>query len=418
MPEMKTYLINNGVKLNCFTDDAFKTIRISVNMLLPMAKDTAALYGILPSVVTRATKEYPDYSALSSHLAGLYGSYLDSSVSKLGAYQVLSLSAGGIATQYAFDGENMVEELSKMLLGILFHPLRDENGLFPQENFHQEKRQLQEMFEAEYNDKIQYARQKCTELYFAGRPEGVHRYGSAEEVEALTLQQVSAAWGEMLEKARFEIFIMGNCNPDVASVQDLFGKLGTKAALTETVPVTGETETFTEEMPLSQSKLVMAFSADVREENKAAYRLMSAVFGGTPSAKLFVNVREKMGLCYYCASRMDNTAKFLMVESGVETENLEAAKAAVLEQLEELKRGNVTDEEILSAKLAVCNSSRSVNDSLNAAEGWYLSQALSPKLQTPEESVKVIMELTKEDIVDAANHITLKTVYTLKGRQN
>lgn len=416
MTDMKRYAIGEGVSLNCFTDERFKTLRISVDMLLPLQEDTAEAYGILPSLVSRATEEYPDYTLFGQKLADLYGASINSNVGKIGGYQVISLSAGGLSSRYAFQGENMVEELSSLLFGILFHPLRDDNGLFPEEGFRQEQRQILENFDAEFNDKILYARQKCLETVFEGLPQGIGRHGKREKVAALTQQEVSAAWEKLLKQAKYEIFILGDCTPDVSLFEKAFSGYGKQYAALPIVPHSGEVKTITEDQQLSQSKLVMAFKTDMLSEERMAFRLMSAVFGGTPSAKLFVNVREKMGLCYYCSSRFYPETAILTVESGVETENIDKAKDAILEQLAVLQAGELSEDEIQSAKLAMSNSFRSVEDSLDAVESWYLGQCFYDTHQQPESAVDEVMSLTKEQIISAANKVKLDTVYMLKGK--
>jgi len=418
MTDMKRYAISEGVSLNCFTDERFKTLRISVDLLIPLAEDTAEIYGVLPSLVSRATENYPDYTLFGQKLADLYGSSINSNVGKVGGYQVISLSAGGIASRYAFAGEDMVEELSSLLFGILFHPLKDETGLFPEEGFRQEQRQILENFDAEFNDKILYARQKCLEAVFEGLPQGLNRYGKREKVAALTRGEVSGAWDTLLKQAKYEIFVLGDCSPDISLFEKAFSGYGRQYAALPLVPHSGEVKTITEDLQLSQSKLVMAFKADMQPEERMAFRLMSAVFGGTPSAKLFVNVREKMGLCYYCSSRFYPETAILTVESGVETENIQRARDAILEQLQSLQAGELSEDEIQSAKLAMSNSFRSVEDSLDAVESWYLGQCFFETLQAPESAVQEVMGISKEQIISAAKKVKLDTVYMLKGNSN
>ena len=214
MSQIKTVSITDAVRLRCFTDPHFKTMKISVDMLIPMSALKAAQYGILPSLVSRATREYPDYASLSGRLSELYGASLDSSVRKLGEYQVLTLSAAGISSRYALEGEDMFQELCGLLFSVLFDPLRDKDGLFPQEGFEQEKRQLLELKDAEFNDKIVYAHQRCEEILFQGQPAGVNRHGSREEIASLNREELSGAWQELLQNSRFEVFVLGDCEPN------------------------------------------------------------------------------------------------------------------------------------------------------------------------------------------------------------
>ena len=168
-------------------------------------------------------------------------------------------------------------------------------------------------------------------------------------------------------------------------------------------------------MQLAQSKLVMGLHVGTSPEEKLAAKLMAVIFGGTPSSKLFLNVREKQSLCYYCSARHDTPKNVIFVESGVETDNLERAEEAVLAELTAMQRGEISDEEILHAKLAMCNSYNSVGDSAASMETWYLGGMLQNDTRTPEACAKELMAISKEQIVEAANRVLLDTVYKLKG---
>lgn len=416
--ELQFLPIGGGATLKSLTDPRFKTMRVSVNMLVPLTEKTAAAYAILPSLVSRATRQYPDYTALNCRLAELYGASLSSSVRKYGNCQSVGLSVSGISNRYAFGGEDMLRELSNLLFSVIFSPLKDEDGLFPLEGFRQEKRQLLEMKDAEYNDKMTYAHQRCEEILFQGRQAGINRCGSREAVEALQREELSGAWEELLRSARFEIFALGDCVPNPDLFREKFGQMGasrTPGRVPYTQPE--KVRRMTEEQPLSQSKLSMAFRLDTAPEERMLFQLMNAVLGGTPSSRLFQNVREKMSLCYYCSSSFSGVSGTLFVESGVETENLEKTENAVLEQVKALQQGNVTEEELTFAKLALCNALHSVGDSLGAVENWYLSRVFDQPGQTPEQAAEQLMAFTTGEVVEAARRLQLDTVYRLKGSE-
>ncbi len=413
--KMSVHPIRKGVTLKSFTDASFKTMRLSVNMLAPLSKQTAATYAILPSLVSRASRQYPDYTALNCRLEELYGASLHTCVRKFGGYQSISLSVSGIASRYAFGGEDMFAELSQLLFSVLLDPLLDGDGLFPQAGFLQEKRQLLEMKDAEYNDKMAFAHQRCEEILFQGEEAGLNRCGSREDVEALQRETLVAAWEGLLSSARFEIFTLGDCCPDPAAIAMHFEKAGRPHALGLVPYREPEVRRVTEEQPLSQSKLSMGFRMDAAPEERMLFQLASAVLGGTPSSKLFQNVREKMGLCYYCSSSVSSASRAMFVESGVETANLEKAEAAILDQLSALQRGEVKEDELRFAKLALCNALHSVEDSLGAVENWYLSRTFDNGGQTPQQAAEDVMGYTVEDVATAAQRIHLGAVYRLKG---
>jgi hypothetical protein len=130
------------------------------------------------------------------------------------------------------------------------------------------------------------------------------------------------------------------------------------AEKTERTPVKNETlyvetaedVTYVKETaPVKQGKLVMGFRLGMKDRNDdyAAKRIMSDVFGGNPNSKLFKVVREEMSLCYYCSSRMLRAKGIMLVQSGIESFNEEKAKTAILDQLEEIKKGNFTEEDLI-----------------------------------------------------------------------
>ncbi len=409
--------ISDAVTLRMYTASRFKSIRISVNMLVPLSESTASVYGILPGLVTRATRDYPNFTALNRRLSELYGASLGTRVMKMGSYQCLTVSVSGISNRYAYGGDDMVSELTQLLFSALFSPLTDKEGLFPEENFLQEKRQLLELKEAEFNDKVTYAHQRCEELLLSGQAAGIDRYGSRESIAALDRKQLSGAWETLLSSARFEIFILGDCSPSAESFRKSFSNLG-KAHLLSPLPfqAPNAVQTVSEDQSVSQSKLSLGFRVDSDPEEQLLFQLMSALFGGTPHSKLFQNVREKLGLCYYCSSLFSVTTRSLYVESGVETSNLEKAEEEILRQLLELQNGGISEEELMSAKLAMRNSFRSVGDSLGAVETWHLGHLFSARDITPEQAAEKVMEYTAGQVAEAAGRVTPAVRYVLKGR--
>lgn len=407
-----------GLKALWHSTPQFKTVRLSAHLILPLATpEMAAIRAIIPNVTSRATRDYPDYTEFGKRLQDLYGASVHAGVSRIGDNQILTLASSGIANRYAFGGEDVQNALAEILESIVFTPLFDENGLFPQDGFNQEKRQLIETIDSEFNEKRIYAKNRCVEIMFDGEAAGVPRFGTREALQNVTREEVKAAWLEAVKHAQICQFSIGD-GADAGFAERFAEKLGTRDTWnTETQAHTssGEVKRVTEEMQLAQSKLVMGLRVGTTKEERLAAKLAAVVFGGTPSSKLFLNVREKQSLCYYCSARHDSPKNVVFIESGVETANLERAEEAILAELAALQRGDITDEELLHAKLAMCNSYNAVGDSAASIETWYLSGLLQNDVRSPKEYASRIMQISKEEIVAAANCFALDTVYKLKG---
>lgn len=410
-----------GVNFRSIRDDRFKTVRLSVHFLWPLTAQTVSPNAVLPFLLTRASRKYPDYTLLNEHLASLYGAVLDADVEKLGDVQVLSVSASGIADRYALNGESISSELSKLLCSMVFDPPLD-NGSFPKDGFEQEQRQMCELIDSEFNDKRIYAKLRCEELMCSGEPFGISRCGTKETIRDLRREDLTQVWSNLIHNARVEIMILGDCNPSAvyddfyAAFQNL-GRTGAAECPNGTVVSAPEVRSHTDTVDVVQSKLVLGFRTACAEPNPEvpAVKLLNAVYGATPNSKLFLNVREKLSLCYYCSSQFNPIKGIMMVQSGVETKNIERAREEILAQLEEVKKGNITDEEIQAAKLSLSNSYRTLSDSLDGLEGWYLSQTFSHPIRRPEEEAALVNAVTREEIVEAAKKLTLDTVYCLTG---
>lgn len=396
----------------------FKTARLSVHLVLPLTTpETAALRAIVPNVSSRATREYPDYTEFGRRLAELYGASVQAGVSRIGDNQILTLAASGIANRYAFGGEDVQQALAEILESILFTPLTDANGLFPEEGFRQEKRQLIETIDSEFNEKAIYAKNRCIEIMFKGEPAGVPRFGTRQALQNATRADTMAAWQDAVQHARICAFSIGDGADDrfAKHLAERLGQRATVCAETKYHTAPSVAQRVTEEMHLSQSKLVMGLHVGTTREEKLATKLMAVIFGGTPSSKLFLNVREKQSLCYYCSAQHDTPKNVIFVQSGVEAANLERAEEAILAELSAMQAGDITEEEILHAKLAMCNSYRAVGDSASSIENWVLSGMLQKDVRMPEVWAEEIMNITKDEIVEAAKCVTLDTVYKLKG---
>ncbi|MGN0453550.1 MAG: EF-P 5-aminopentanol modification-associated protein YfmF [Ruminococcus sp.] len=422
MEPLKREKIGGGVYFNSVSVSRFKTMKITVSAYVPASKDTASEYALLSDILTRSTKEYPTLSLLEKKLLSLYGAELSSEVKIFGDMQVISLTASGLDERYAFDNTAIASELSAILCGALFEP-NINNGAFDSEELNQSKRQIYDSIDAEFSDKRTYSVSKCVEIMCSNSPAGVNRLGDKESVNKVTEKSLYSAWRRLLKTARFEIMYVADTDSENAKkiFSEHFNSVERKPAELETRLFTaeGNIKEVTEEMELAQSKLVMGFETGLNSEykNYPQMMLLSAVLGGTPSSKLFMNVREKQSLCYYCISRYNRIKGYMIIESGVETANLEKARCSILEQLQQLKDGNITDFEISAAKLAMTNSFRSVGDTVSGIESWYLSRITEDKILTPEETAKQINAVTKEQLVSLAQKIKLDTVYTLKSKE-
>ena len=417
----------DGIFVNLIKDDRFKHNRIAVNFILPLARETATGYALLPFLMQRGYAGCSDFTAFARKLDELYGATVAGKVSKAGNYQIITLTITHVDDRYTLNGEPLAEECARLLAEIVTMPAI-ENGRFDPEAVATEKNSLADTIAAEVNDKRSYAVTRCTELLFEGEPLAVKQYGYAEDVDAITPESAAACYEAMLSTAAVEITMIGPSAGE--AVTGIFREAFQKALenrnrqpidpdfeMEQKIPT--EVRRVTEEMDLTQGKMVMGFSLLPAEDKKAqaVSRIATAIYGSSPFSKLFMNVREKLSLCYYCSSSYDRHKGIVMVQSGVEQKNIEKAREEILRQLQAVQEGDFSAEDLDAAKMSVANSFRTMSDYLGGLEAWYLSQAFEKTVLTPEQSAEAVGGVTKEQVVKVAQTVSLDTVYQLTGKE-
>ena len=416
--EFKNKKISEGVELCTVCAEGFKTACASVSFVMPLG-EKASLYALVPNVLTRSCEAYPDVTSLEKKLALLYGAEVIVDVGKSGENHVLKIEVSCIDDRFSIDGESITNECLKLLFEMIFKP-RLENGAFCRDDVESEKRLLAERLIAENSDKRVYAKNRCNEIMFENELYGIHRYGTVEDIEKITPEALYEAYNEILANSKVLVCVSGGNFSNVEKlIEEFVSDKNRDITLNDTLFVEEcEDEKYVKEQEaVKQGKLVMGFRLGMKseEDNYAARRVMVDLFGGSPHSKLFTVVREKMSLCYYCSAMMFRQKGVMLVQSGIESYNEEKAKNAILAQLEDIKNGNFSDEDIASSVKSLEDGFRSVSDSAEAVAAWFTSQVCSNDFLYPEDFIEQFKRVTREDIIEAAKAVTLDTVFMLEG---
>lgn len=411
--------ISSGIDIISVPASQFKTNEISISIAVPLSESEASLNAIVPMLLCRNSKDYPDLISLNTRLAMLYGAGLASSVSKLGEAQVLKIGLTCVDDRFSLDDEKISKECAALLMSLLFNPRLDENGNFHMEDVEREKRILVQKIESEENEKRIYSVRRAEQIMFKGEPYAVNRYGTKEQVMAIQSEAVSKAWKNMLETGKVLLTVVGSAETDeIAEMLDsYFSKIHRryvpvpKAIFAPDVEAVKEE---TERIDVKQGKLVLGFRVDLKPDDKraAAMRSFADVFGGGPYSRLFAKVREEMSLCYYCSARYVRRKSFILVQCGCEEENMDKAVEEILNQIEFIKNGSF-DYEFKSSKVGLTDRINSVYDAPESLERWYVSRMLEDDLKAPCDSAAENNAVTKEQIMECADLVKLDTVYRL-----
>ena len=412
--------IADGVYFSSITDKRYKKNLISVAFSTQLSEDTATENVIVPVLLTKCNSKLPTYKAFNNKMSRLYASGIGGTAGRQYDLQTISFGAYYLDDIYALSGEKMTGIMTDILIDCLTSPVT-ENGVFSEKFVELEKKTVIDNIETAINDKRSYAIERAMKTICKGEPASVCSYGTVEKAKLITPDSAYKAYRRMLETMPCEIICTG-CS-DFEGVAEKFAaafeKVGRHDIENTTIalsPVKTQTEEVTERLTVNQSKLVLGFKS--HSDDDAALVLLQKIFGGTTSSKLFRNVREKMSLCYYCSAARNDLKGIMLVNSGVENENIEKTKKAVIDQLEEIKNGNFTNEDINFAEMAIKNDFKSVADSAGNVSNWYFDCIRKNDIVTPEEKLGRYLGVSKERIIAAAKSMVLDSVYVLTGNEN
>lgn len=412
--------IADGVYFSSITDKRYKKNLISVAFSTQLSEDTATENVIVPVLLTKCNSKLPTYKAFNNKMSRLYASGIGGTAGRQYDLQTISFGAYYLDDIYALSGEKMTGIMTDILIDCLTSPVT-ENGVFSEKFVELEKKTVIDNIETAINDKRSYAIERAMKTICKGEPASVCSYGTVEKAKLITPDSAYKAYRRMLETMPCEIICTGCSDFDGVAEKfaAAFEKAGRHDIENTTIalsPVKTQTEEVTERLTVNQSKLVLGFKS--HSDDDAALVLLQKIFGGTTSSKLFRNVREKMSLCYYCSSARNDLKGIMLVNSGVENENIEKTKEAVIDQLEEIKNGNFTNEDINFAEMAIKNDFKSVADSAGNVSNWYFDCVRKNDIVTPEEKLGRYLGVSKERIIAAAKSMVLDSVYVLTGNEN
>ncbi len=408
--------IADGVGFVSVAAPKFKTNIIEIVFLLPSGQENNASVSMLQQLLTEGSKKYPTLADISRRRSMLYGASLTSDVSIRGDMIQLSVGVGGIDNRYALAQEDLLSEMLELLTECVFRPNAD-NGAFNEPLFSIAKQDQLDAIDALINDKRAYASKRVQEIAFAGEPCAYPSDGTREDTEALTPEYVYAAYERFLQEAIIRIYHVGPDHaPQIADkMQEIFAGIERNPVPMQIdIPSPCKSEPVREDEPMEvmQSKLAIVLKGKV--EKKGAMNLMNDMLGGTPFSLLFNNVREKLSLCYYCSSRFSPYKKAIVISSGVELQNAERTYEAVMEQLDAIRKGEFEDEVLENARRSILDSICSQGDSVFSYMAQCHANFCNQEEVTTEELIERYENLTRQDVIDAANALRLDTVYLMQ----
>ncbi|MDV2885213.1 pitrilysin family protein [Alkalihalophilus pseudofirmus] len=413
---------SRGINIHTIKTDRYKTNTLMLMIKAPLDRETVAMRALLPHVLQNGTAQSPSRKEVRGRLDELYGAMLASDVQKKGEQHVITIRLDVANETFLTDQTPLFEEGIKLISEVLLDPLVEENG-FNASIVANEKRSLVQRIQSVYDDKMRYANVRITEEMCKNEPFGLTSYGTVEEVEAITAEGLYEYYQQLLKKDRIDLYVVGAMEADeaMAKVETYFNING-REPIDQTPPSSESPKVekenvVIEEQDVKQGKLHMGYRTytTYKDDDYVAMQVCNGLFGGFSHSKLFINVREKESLAYYAASRYESHKGVMMVMSGIEFAKYDRAVTIIKEQLEAMCSGDFTEAELNQTKAMLKNQLLETSDVARGYVELSYHQIVSGHNRTLEDLLKEIDQVTKEDVMHAAQKIELDTIYFLKG---
>lgn len=421
--QYKQLELKKGIKLHTIKSDKFKTNLISVFLTVKLNREEVTKNALIPSVLRRGSKNMQTQEKINKELEELYGASFDCGLDKAGDNQVLKFYMETINDNYLPEiNENILKLSLEKLLELVFDPYL-ENDCFSREYVEQEKNNLRNIIESKIDNKARYALDRCIEEMYKNEPFGLYKFGYVEDLDKISENDLYKAYQEVIKNSKIDIFITGNIDENIIEElkkNDNIRKLQDREPKYEAHKIERrepkKENTITESMDVMQGKLVIGLNINIdNEKDKYTVLMYNNILGGSATSKMFQNIREKEHLAYVANSMYFRHKNAIFINCGIEIENYDKTLNLTKQQLDDMKKGNFTEEDINNSKKGIIATIKGIEDEQDTMITYCFGQELSQTEVTLEEYKDIIEGISKEQIVNIANRVDINTVYFLKN---
>ena len=418
--------IKQGIKLHCIKTDKYKTDISCVIITTPLKRDTVTKNALIPFMLRRGSKKLPSQYLISKELENLYGASFNCGVDKMGDNVVLKFCIESISTEYALNSEDVLKENLEDLLDIVFNPV-EKDGKLNKDFLNIEKQNLKTVIESKIDDKDVYAFDRCISEMYGENGYGLYKYGYIEDIDKISIEELSNYYNYLIQNSKIDIFVSGNidenritgllkANENIKKLKPRIENYILNNEYTESKEIVEKVKEVTESMNVTQGKLVLGLDIVSDIENLQTIAMVyNAILGDSTNSMIFQNVREKAGLAYSAKSTLVKQKLNIFIRCGIQIENYEKAVEIIKLQLENIKKGEFSEDDIIDAKTYLISGLKNVYEEQDTEIVYYIGQEIAKTNLTFEEYLKKIEKVTKEDVINLANQINLNTIYFLKN---
>lgn len=415
--------IKPGITFHKINTNKFKTNLFSIFITTKLERENVTKNALLTAILRRGTKKMPTQELISQNLENMYGASFDCGVEKTGDNHIMKFYLESINNEFLPSQENLSKECLDILIDIVFNPYV-ENGSFKEEYINGEKENLKQIIEGKIDNKAKYASDRCIEEMYKDKPYGLYKYGYIEDLKNINAKDLYEYYLQLIKNAKIDIFVSGDLDNEILNSikeNEIIKNLNERDHKynvnkeNEVKERVNEPKIIKESMQVTQGKLILGLDIlENKKESKYATSVYNIILGGSANSKMFQNVREKASLAYTAGSIYLRQKDNVFIKCGIDIPNYDKALEIIKQQLEQMKNGDFSEDDINNAKLLISSTIGSIPETQDAELTYYFSQELSDEFISIEDYINRINSVTKEQILNIANNVQINTIYFLK----
>ncbi|WP_100330970.1 EF-P 5-aminopentanol modification-associated protein YfmF [Bacillus xiapuensis] len=413
-----------GYTLHIIQTDKYKTNTLVWKMKAPLEKETVTMRALLPYVLQSGSEAYPASTALRAHLDDLYGANFFVDVAKKGDYHIMSFSVEVANERFLKDKEPLLKQAMDFFHEVLCKPLA-KDGSFDEAIVAGEKRNLKHRIQAVYDDKMRFASVRLLEEMYDGEPYALQSNGYLEAVDPIDPASLFRYYEKAFAENEMDLYMVGDIDPHEAEqIADQLFAFNERPQLPSSAKLAlsrkDKPKIVKEVQPINQGKLNIGYQTNVvyGDPDYFALQVFNGIFGGFSHSKLFANVREKASLAYYAASRVESHKGFLMVLSGIDSKNYDQAVQIIDQQLNAMKKGEISEKEILQTRAVIRNQLLETADTARGLIELLYQNVVARKHVTLDDWLEAVERTTIEEVTAVAAQVETDTIYFLSGTED
>jgi predicted Zn-dependent peptidase len=412
----------DNYNIHLIKTDRFKTVNITVNFMNKIKKQEITKRNFLVNLLVYSCKKYPTRRDMVIKMQDLYAAQIGSSSERIGNYNCLRVNMTTLNNKYT--NKRNLKDTFKFLKEVIFHPYVMDGG-FDSESFKINYSKMEAEIKSIKEDPKKYSLIRMLEVMDKQKAYSYHGFGNLADLDKITKENLYTYYKKIMRKSVIDIFVIGDIdfNECEKIIKDNFkfkhnskelNDLVIENEINEKIKSVKEKET-----GIYQSKLSIGLkTADLTDfEKKYVINLYNTILGGSFDSKFFKNIREKNSLAYYISSKVYKSDNLILIASGISAKNFAQVVALVQEELTNMQKGHITEEEVDTAKSFYVSLLKELYDSpISLIDSYFATHILG--IDEIETRMQKIKEVTKDDIIKVSSKVFVDTIFLLEGEED